>query len=154
MTQEQETARGGAVVGGGVAGDAGVAESAVGGDVVVPIGGVDVLRCAADGPPLDGERAALDLIGAALGRADAVAVPVARIVPEFFALRSGVAGAVAQKFVNYRLRLVVVGDVSDHVDGSTALRDFVRESNRGGQLWFVADEAELTARLRATAPGS
>jgi Domain of unknown function (DUF4180) len=132
MTQEQETA----------------------GDVVVLISGVTVLRCAADGPPLDGERAALDLIGAALGRADAVAVPVARIAPEFFALRSGVAGAVAQKFVNYRLRLVVVGDVSGHVAGSTALRDFVRESNRGAQLWFVADEAELTARLRATAPGS
>ena len=138
MTQEQETAPG---------------DAAVGGDVVVPIGGVEVLRCAADGPLLDGERAALDLIGAALGRADAVAVPVARIAPEFFALRSGVAGAVAQKFVNYRLRLVVVGDVSDHVEESTALRDFVRESNRGGQLWFVADEAELAARLRATAPG-
>jgi uncharacterized protein DUF4180 len=127
-------------------------EQEMAGDVVVPISGVEVLRCAADGPPLDGERAALDLIGAALGRADAVAVPVARIALEFFALRSGVAGAVAQKFVNYRLRLVVVGDVSGHVEESTALRDFVRESNRGGQLWFVADEAELTARLRATAP--
>jgi hypothetical protein len=137
MTQEQETARTDAA-----------------GDVVVPIGGVTVLRCAVAGPPLDGERAALDLIGEALGRADAVAVPVARIAPEFFALRSGVAGAVAQKFVNYRLRLVVVGDVSGPVGGSTAggstaLRDFVREANRGGQLWFVADEAELTARLRA-----
>ena len=84
MTQEQETARGDAVVK-----EAGVAGSAVGGDVVVPIGGVDVLRCAADGPLLDGERAALDLVGAALGRADAVAVPVARVAPEFFALRAG-----------------------------------------------------------------
>ena len=54
--------------------------------------------------------------------------------------------------MNYRLRLVVVGDVGGHVDESTALRDFVRESNRGGQLWFVADEVELAARLRATAP--
>lgn len=152
MTQEQETARGDAVAGKSGVADSAVADSGVGGDVVVPIGGVDVLRCAADGPLLDGERAALDLVGAALGRADAVAVPVARVAPEFFALRSGVAGTVAQKFVNYRLRLVVVGDVSDHVGGSTALHDFVRESNRGGQLWFVADEAELAARLRATAP--
>ena len=75
-------------------------------------------------------------------------MPVSRIAPEFFALRTGVAGAVVQKFVNYRLRLVVVGDVSEHVAASTALRDFVRESNRGGQPWFVADEAELAARLR------
>ena len=58
------------------------------------------------------------------------------------------AGAVVQKFVNYRLRLVVVGDVSEHVAASTALRDFVREANRGTQTGFVADEAELAAWLR------
>ena len=119
MTQEQETARG-----------------ECGGRRATWSSRSAACRCCGaptDGPVLDGERAALDLIGAALGRADAVAVPVARIAPEFFALRSGVAGAVAQKFVNYRLRLVVVGDVSGYVEGSTALRDFVRESNRGGQ---------------------
>jgi hypothetical protein len=58
-----------------------------------------------------------------------------------------VAGGVVQKFVNYRLRLAIVGDVAEHVTASTALRDFVREANRGGQTWFVADEAELAARL-------
>ena len=121
---------------------------AAGTDDVVPIGGVPVLRCAADGPLLDGEEAALDLAGAALGRAEVVAVPVSRIPPAFFALATGVAGAVVQKFVNYRLRLVVVGDVTEQVAASTALRDFVREANRGGQTWFVEDDAELTARLR------
>jgi hypothetical protein len=127
-------------------------EVAVGGaDDVVAIGGVSVLRCAARGPELDGERAALDLIGAALGRAEVVAVPVARIAPEFFTLSSGVAGAVVQKFVNYRLRLTVVGDVTGQVAASAALRDFVREANRGGQTWFVTDEAELEQRLRAGA---
>ena len=121
---------------------------AAGPDDVAPIGGVPVLRCTADGPLLDDERAALDLIGEALGRAEVVAVPVSRIAPAFFALATGVAGAVVQKFVNYRLRLVVVGDITEHVAASTALRDFVREANRGGQTWFVADEAELEARLR------
>jgi hypothetical protein len=119
-----------------------------GAGVVDAIEGVPVLRCAVAGPLLDGERAALDLIGEAMGRAELVAVPVARIAPAFFTLASGVAGEVVQKFVNYRLRLVVVGDVAGHVAASTALRDFVREANRGGQTWFVADEAELAARLR------
>jgi len=123
------------------------------GDEIAVIDGVAVLRCAADGPLLDGDQAALDLIGDALGRAELVVVPVARIAPAFFSLATGVAGAVVQKFVNYRLRLVVVGDVGEYVAGSTALRDFVRECNRGTQTWFVADEAELTARLGA-APGS
>ena len=122
---------------------------AAGTDDVVTIGGVPVLRCAADGPLLDSEQAALDLIGEALGRAEVVAVPVSRIVPAFFTLATGVAGAVVQKFVNYRLRLVIVGDLTEHIAASTALRDFVREANRGGQTWFLADEAELAARLRA-----
>ena len=119
------------------------------GDEIVVIDGVAVLRCAADGPLLDGEQAALDLVGDALGRADLVVVPVARVAPAFFVLAGGVAGAVVQKFVNYRLRLAIVGDVDEYVAGSTALRDFVRECNRGTQTWFVADETELAARLRA-----
>ncbi|MDX3799415.1 DUF4180 domain-containing protein [Streptomyces sp. AK04-3B] len=110
--------------------------------------GTRVLRCAPDGPPLDGERAALDLIGDAFGQdAQLVAVPAERIGDDFFRLRSGVAGAVVQKFVNYRIRLAVVGDVSRQLAESSALRDFVREANRGSQLWFLADDDALDERL-------
>ncbi|MFJ9705113.1 DUF4180 domain-containing protein [Streptomyces sp. NPDC101234] len=108
-----------------------------------------VLRCAPEGPALDGESAALDLVGDAMGQdAELVAVPAERVGDEFFRLRSGVAGAVVQKFVNYRLRLAVVGDISRHLAASSALRDFVYEANRGRHLWFVADDAELAERLR------
>ncbi|MET9834982.1 DUF4180 domain-containing protein [Streptomyces sp. NPDC006385] len=110
---------------------------------------VRVLRCAPDGPPLDGESAALDLIGDAMGQdAEVVAVPVERIADAFFQLRSGVAGAVMQKFVTYRVRLAVVGDVSHHIAASTALRDFVHETNQGGHIWFLPTYDELDARLR------
>jgi Domain of unknown function (DUF4180) len=44
------------------------------------------------------------------------------------------AGEFAQKFVNYRLRLAIVGDISQHLAGSEALCDFVAETNRGNQL--------------------
>ncbi|WP_405741378.1 DUF4180 domain-containing protein [Streptomyces sp. NBC_00028] len=119
-------------------------------DELANLHGVTVLRCTPDGPPLDGERAALDLIGDAMGRgADVVAVPVERVAEEFFRLRSGVAGAVMLKFVNYRVRLAVVGDVSRHLGESAALRDFVRETNQGGHVWIVADDDELGERLRA-----
>ncbi|GGW14409.1 hypothetical protein GCM10018980_12080 [Streptomyces capoamus] len=118
-------------------------------DTLVTLHDTRVLRCAPDGPALDGESAALDLIGDALGQdAQVVVVPVQRLADEFFRLRSGVAGAVAQKFVTYRLRLAVLGDMADHVAASDALRDFVYESNRGNQLWFLADEEELDGRLR------
>ena len=110
--------------------------------------GVAVLVCAPDGPPLRTEGDATDLIGDALGQgADVVLVPVSRLADEFFALRTGLAGAIVQKFVNYRLRLAIVGDISAHVEQSAALRDFVYETNRGNQLWFLATPEELDAKL-------
>ncbi|MFF4360472.1 DUF4180 domain-containing protein [Streptomyces sp. NPDC001604] len=111
--------------------------------------GVRVLRCTPDGPLLDGEQAALDLIGDAMGYdAELVALPVERVADEFFRLRSGVAGAVMQKFVNYRVRLAVVGDLSRNLAGSSALRDFVHETNQGSHIWFLADDDALAARLQ------
>jgi len=43
--------------------------------------------------------------------------------------------------------VAVVGDIAAHVEAGDALRDFVRESNRGTQLWFVPDVDALRARL-------
>lgn len=117
-------------------------------DDLMTLHGASVLVCDKDGRKLSGGDTALDLIGDAMGcHAEVVAVPVERVADEFFALRSGVAGDVVQKFVNYRLRLVIIGDIASHVADSEALRDFVREANRGNQVWFVADRAELDERL-------
>jgi hypothetical protein len=52
-----------------------------------------------------------------------------------------------QKFVNYGVRLAIVGDISAHVAASTPFRDLVYESNRGRQVWFVADLDALDSRL-------
>ncbi|MER8070877.1 DUF4180 domain-containing protein [Streptomyces sp. NPDC094034] len=112
------------------------------------IHGIPVLRCPSGGEPLRGEREALDLIGDAFSLGAAwVAIPVGRFEDAFFRLSTRVAGDIVQKFVNYRLRVAVVGDIARHTAASTALRDFVRESNRGTQLWFVPDIKALSARL-------
>ncbi|HEY8598927.1 MAG TPA: DUF4180 domain-containing protein [Thermomicrobiales bacterium] len=107
----------------------------------------------ADGPPIDSERRATDLVGeASYHRATLIAVPVDRLGPDFFQLRSGVAGMIAQKLVNYRLRCAVIGDITAYLAASDALRDWVRESNRGRDLWFVDSLDDLAARLNATGP--
>lgn len=116
-------------------------------DRVIERRGVPVLVCGDDGPPIAGPQDALDVIGAAYFQADVVAVPAHRLDERFFTLRTGVAGEIMQKFVNYRVRLAVVGDISAHVTASTALRDLVRESNRGQHVWFVADLDELDTHL-------
>ena len=111
------------------------------------IGDHRVLVLPRTGPSL-GASEANDLVGDAWGYdASVVAVPVERLDPAFFQLSSGVAGEITQKIVNYRLHLAVVGDVSEHVAASDALRAFVVESNRGRHVWFVADDDELTQRL-------
>ena len=56
---------------------------------------------------------------------------------DFFDLSSGLAGGILQKFSNYRVRLLVVGDFSGN--GSRSLKEFILESNKGRQVNFVAD---------------
>ena len=116
-------------------------------DRIVDRGGVSVLLCDAEGAPIAGPQDALDLIGAAYAGAEVVAIPADRLDDDFYRLSTGVAGEIMQKFVNYRIRLVVLGDVSAHVAASNPLRDLVRESNRGDHVWFLATLDELDARL-------
>jgi len=112
--------------------------------------GTTVLRIPATGPALATPQDALDLIGQAWGSgATTIAVPASRFDSTFFDLRSGLLGEVTQKFVNYRLRLAIVGDVSVFTTMSHAFGDYVRETNAGPHVWFVADDAELDAKLAA-----
>ncbi|MGA0602340.1 DUF4180 domain-containing protein [Caulobacter sp. KR2-114] len=109
--------------------------------------GLDV---SAPGAPVASERDATDLVGEALGAgADTIAVPVGRLSPAFFDLKTGLAGAILQKTTNYRLGFAVVGEIPADALRSEALRAFIAESNRRGVVLFVADLAELEARLGA-----
>uniref|UniRef100_A0AAU2K386 DUF4180 domain-containing protein n=1 Tax=Streptomyces sp. NBC_00049 TaxID=2903617 RepID=A0AAU2K386_9ACTN len=111
---------------------------------------VPVLMCAAEGEAISCERDALDLIGdAGYQGAQWVVIPADRFDEAFFRLRTRVAGDVIQKFVQYRLGIVVLGDISRHTEASSALQDFVRECNRGRQAWFLTDVEELRQRLNA-----
>ncbi|MFL6145385.1 MAG: DUF4180 domain-containing protein [Labedaea sp.] len=110
------------------------------------IAGIPVLVCAADGPVIRDEADALGLIFGA-GEAHWLAVPAGRLPAEFFRLRTGLAGAILQKFVNYRVGLVVLGDLAAYTEASSALRDLVRESNRGSAAWFLPDLEALRERL-------
>ncbi|MBO4210430.1 DUF4180 domain-containing protein [Micromonospora echinofusca] len=119
-------------------------------DVLEHRAGVPVLVCDPAGPPVATTQDALDLIGAAFLGAEVVAVPADRLDERFFSLGTRFAGEIMQKFVNYRLRLAVVGDISRHLAASAALRALVHESNRADHIWFVPDLDALDDRLRAT----
>jgi hypothetical protein len=114
--------------------------------------GIRVLHLDVEGDPISTSDDASDLIGTAWSHnANLIAVPVERLDPEFFRLRSGIAGEITQKVVNYRLRLAVVGDIAEQVKASGAFRDFVWESNIGDQVWFVDDDTALAEKLASRA---
>jgi hypothetical protein len=116
-------------------------------DLLEQHGDTSVLVRGSDGATVATVQDALDLVGATYLGADAVAVAADRFDDRFFDLESGFAGEVMQKFVNYRVHLVIVGDISRHLEGSRALRALVHEANQGRHVWFVDDMAELDTRL-------
>lgn len=102
-----------------------------------------------DAPVLASEAGSLDVIGALYGSgAELVVFEVEQLAPAFFDLRTGLAGAILQKFQNYGLRVAILGDISPHTASSTALADFVRETTRRGEVLFLADTEALAGRLR------
>ena len=110
--------------------------------------GLTLLEVAGAGPLLSTEQDAVDLIGEAYGPdADLIVVPAARLDPQFFDLRNGMAGSFFQKMQQYHRRLVIEGDISEAVAASRALRDFVYETNSVGHHLFVPDRQALLARL-------
>ncbi|MGA7871873.1 MAG: DUF4180 domain-containing protein [Candidatus Binatus sp.] len=110
--------------------------------------GVRILECAPDREKLRTYRDAVDLVGKAFeNRATLIVIPVECLDDDFFRLRTRIAGELIQKFVQYRRRLAIVGDISRHLAESSALRALVNESNRGKEVWFAASLAELNDRL-------
>lgn len=103
------------------------------------------------GPVLASEKDVNDWLSAAWdAEATMVVVPISRLNEDFFQLSTRIAGGIIQKFVNYRSQLVIIGDISRWVASSNALRDFVYESNKGREVWFLPDLEALEQRLQPT----
>ena len=67
------------------------------------------------------------------------------ITEDFFILSTGLAGEILQKYINYGGRVAIYGDFSHYT--SKPLKDFIYESNKGKDVFFVATEDEAIERL-------
>ena len=76
---------------------------------------------------------------------DKIAISKSAVAEDFFVLSTGIAGEILQKFVNYRVKLAIIGDFSRYT--SKPLRDFIYESNKGSHIFFVASEEEAVIKL-------
>ncbi len=96
-------------------------------------------------------QSALDLMATVRYETGAVRIALqnAALDERFFVLSSRLAGDILQKFVNYQMKIAIVGDFSGY--SSKPLRDFICESNSGHHVFFVSSEAEAAQKLaRAT----
>ena len=112
--------------------------------------GVLIGELVASEEPLRRTQDVLDLIGSFYPEhVGAVILHEADLAPEFFQLRSGLAGDILQKLVTYHVTVAIVGDFQKYT--SKALADFIYECNKGSQIFFVPTREEALARLaRAT----
>lgn len=76
---------------------------------------------------------------------DKIALNKEAVVEEFFILSEGVAGEILQKFINYKIKFAIYGDYSKYT--SKPLKDFIYESNKGKDIFFVLNEDEAVKML-------
>lgn len=88
----------------------------------------------------------LDLFGELYGQYyDGIILYERNITHDFFDLQTKLAGEILQKFSNYRIRLVIVGDWSKYT--SRSLEAFITESNRGKTVNFSSSPTEALELL-------
>lgn len=88
----------------------------------------------------------LDLLGSLYFQdVDKIIIHEKNITPDFFDLKTGIAGELLQKFSNYRVCLAIVGDFNSYQGKS--IKDFIYESNKLGQINFAATQPEAIERL-------
>lgn len=65
--------------------------------------------------------------------------------PDFYDLKTRLAGEVLQKFSNYSVKAAILGTFA--LPGNPRFQEFVFESNQGRQLRFAREEAEAVEWL-------
>lgn len=90
---------------------------------------------------------ALDLLMSAKYEAgtEYLVVDKKAVTEEFFVLSSGLAGEILQKYMNYGGKLAIYGDFSHYT--SKPLKDFIFESNKGKDFFFVATKEEAVQKI-------
>jgi hypothetical protein len=88
----------------------------------------------------------LDLLGNLYFQGfDKIIIHQKNITPDFFDLKTGIAGEILQKFSNYRVQLAIIGDFKQYT--SKSLQDFIFESNKQRHIIFVESLEEAFSLL-------
>lgn len=76
---------------------------------------------------------------------DRFVIHKAAINEQFFDLRTKLAGDILQKYINYQMKIAIVGDFS--VYDSKSFKDFMFECNKGKDIFFLPTEEAAVEKL-------
>lgn len=112
--------------------------------------GTDIAVISSDEKLIVDVQSALDLAMTVKYETGAARIVIAKaaICEDFFILRTGMAGEILQKFVNYHVKLAIYGDYSQYT--SKPLKDFIYETNHGNDFFFVSTKEEAIQKLTET----
>ncbi|MEY8760697.1 DUF4180 domain-containing protein [Chryseobacterium tongliaoense] len=110
------------------------------------VNSINIAEAVSDNLIIQSAQDALDLLGNAYYQGfDRIIIHEKNITPEFFDLKTKLAGDILQKFSNYRVRLAIVGDFSTYQ--SKSIRDFIFESNKTRHIIFVDTTEKALEKL-------
>ncbi len=112
--------------------------------------GIDIAVVSGEGMIISDTQSALDLAMTVKYETGAERIVIDKnvICEDFFILSTGMAGEILQKFMNYQVKVAIYGDYSHYT--SKPLKDFIYESNRGKNFFFVATRKEAVQKLTGT----
>ena len=96
----------------------------------------DIAEIVSDKIEINDLQDALDIMATCSYKgAEGIIIDEKNIIPDFFDLKTGVAGEILQKFSTYNMKVAITGDFSKYT--SKSLKDFIYESNKTGHILFV-----------------
>ncbi|WP_294276966.1 DUF4180 domain-containing protein [uncultured Chryseobacterium sp.] len=106
-----------------------------------PINNLKIAEIITDEVVLSTPEEGLDFLGNLYYQGfDGIMIHKENITSDFFDLKTKIAGEILQKFVQYQMPLIIIGDFSQV--SSKSLQDFIYESNTGRQVNFLSSRSE------------
>ncbi|WP_240418295.1 DUF4180 domain-containing protein [Paenibacillus periandrae] len=115
--------------------------------VKIEAGGKNIAVVSSSEILIEDVQSALDLMATVQYETDSnrIVINKSLLSESFFDLKTRLAGEILQKFINYRVKVAIVGDFS--IYSSKSLRDFIYESNNGNDIFFLATEQQAIDKL-------
>ncbi|WP_313342435.1 DUF4180 domain-containing protein [Sedimentibacter sp.] len=114
---------------------------------VININNVEIANVKSDEILIKDVDSALDLMATVRYETDCDRMMLNKSVisEEFFNLSTKLAGDILQKYINYQMKIAIVGDFS--VYESKSLRDFIYECNSRKDIFFFPNENQAIEKL-------